>query len=470
LETPEGMVQINGISPQQPPRGRRRRERGGDTSQLLFVDEPDPREIAEAALAAAREKVAAAEAAAAETAERAERASLVAESTGLSARSVRQAAEEALAAAEKAEAELLEAREIARNYAAEARAASDQLAAARRELTRAETAAGNRVSAWIEYPQNRTEPAAEAAPEPDLAVSEDPPPQPAAVRKRKVQVPKGYRILKRLSEDETGVLCLAHQVAMDRPVQLRILHEDRCTDMSLVRAFLEEARTAGKFNHPNLIRVHAAGKAGRQYFYATEHFDGQNLQQAIASAGRLDPRAACEVVRGLASGLEQWERHGMVHGGLNPERAVRTTSGDYKLMGLGLVSRGIDLMAELTPLELCYVAPELVLGDSTDSRADIYSLGALLYFALTGSAPHLADNRGDVIRASREDSTALLRSLRGAPKSVASVVVRAMQPEPARRYELIPELISALEGGISGSRAIAAASERLKGSSRRRRR
>jgi len=448
---------------------------GLDTSQLLFTEPEDestpPRPPESSPATRLRKAVATAE----EARSRAERANLVAESTAAAAETSRLAALEAISTAEKAEAEANEAARIARKYQVEAEESKKRAAQLQQKLdaAAAASAAANRVSAWIEYPRpgikaDRPETAGRPAVEPEAAeLSVVPEPEPRA-RKRFV-VPKGYEIVKELEDDEVGVLCLARQVSMDRLVQLKLLHGERAADTKLVERFLLEARTAGKFNHPNLMRVHAAGRVGRQYFYSTEHIDGRSLLAAVKEAGKFDPRRGCQVIRTLASGLEQWEKHGLVHGGLNPSRTVQAPSGDFKLLGLGLATRGIDLMAELAPGELCYVAPELVLGDTADSRADVYSLGAVLYFMLTGKVPHEADNRGDVIRAAREEPTVLANSMHGVPRALAMVVMKALQPDPAGRYELIPDLIRALETGISGSKIIAAVAERAKASRRRRR-
>ncbi len=449
---------------------------GLETSQLVFVEPPGEVKNVQPAESKLATRMREAIEAAAEAYARAERASVVAESTAAAAKTAKLSALEAVNAAEKAEAEALEASEVARRCAAEAEAAEARAAELRQKVESAESSAtaANRVSAWIEYPKPKTN-KPETAKRPKIIIApskkeqqpETSTPKPKV--RKKLIIPKGYEIVREIEDDEVGVLCLAKQVSMDRVVQLKLLHGEKAGDKELVERFLREARTAGKFNHANLMRVHSAGRAGRQYYYCTEHIEGPSLADAVKESGKFDAKRDCQVIRSLASGLEQWERHGLVHGGLNPSRTIEATSGEFKLMGLGLTTRGMDLMAELAPSELCYVAPELILGDSADSRADIYSIGAVLYFALTGKVPHEADNRGDVIRAAREEPTLLVNSMRGIPRALAAVVKKALQPDPAKRYELIPEMITALDTGISGSKIIAAVAERAKGSRRRRR-
>jgi hypothetical protein len=499
------MVRVNGSHQPRPPEGSPDRQERLDSAHLAVVEGFVPRPAAEADLAEARRRLAAAERAAREARERADRADVVAESTAAGAATAREMAREAISAAEKAEAETIEARRVARQYSAEAEAAGAESAAARealagleaaaRDAARAEAAArdaaaraeaeaeaqaeaARRVRPWIEYPKPKSPaPAPEVRePRPATARRLDPIQVPleaaerprTPVRKRLV-VPKGYEIIRRLADDEMGVTCLARQVGMDRLVQLKLLHEDKSGDREFVERFLREARTAGKFNHPNLIRVHAAGRAGAQYYYSIEHVEGQSLHAAVRGGSRFETRRALRVARDLASGLQEWEKHGMVHGGLGPARVVAAGSGDFKLLGLGLALRGVDLLAELEPAELSYVAPELVLGDSVDSRADCYSLGAVLFFMLTGQVPHAADNPGDVIRSARESPGPLMAAMRGLPRQLVAVVTRATQADPAARYEMISELIEAIDRAISGSRVAAAVSDRARAASRRRR-
>ncbi len=463
-------------TPQQPQHPRR--APGMDTSQLLFVEDapdhqepPTSRTKLEVALSAA-------ETAASEAHASAERASLVAESTMAAARTARKAVEVALEAADDAESEALEAKEIAKKFSTEAEAAEARVQELRAKLPPLETHTSNRVSAWIEYPEKQRErepkPKPETAKRPRIVDVERVPetPQPVPRAKKRLVVPAGYKIVEQLEDDDLGVLCLARQLSMDRLVQLKLLHAEAVEDTQRVEQFLREARTAGRFNHPNLMRIHSAGRTGKQYYYSAEHVAGRTLEEIIAADGSFAAERASQVTCALASGLVQWEKHGLVHGGLNPTRVVETNSGDFKLMGLGLSRRGVDLMADLSPQELSYVAPEMILDESIDSRADVYSIGALLYFLLTAKRPHQADNRGDVIRAAREEPTLLVNSMRGVSRTLAEVVRKAMRPNPADRFGRAPELIKALDAAVSGSKIAAAASERLKSknSSRRRRR
>jgi Protein kinase domain len=462
-------------TPQQP--RRRYRAPGLDTSQLLFLEDASDQQAPPPDQTQLQEELRTAQTELEEARACAERANLVAESTRAAARTARKAVEETLAAADRAESEAIEAGDIAKNVSAAARTAEARLQELRARLAPPQARTNNRVSAWIEYPRRKSK----SRPKPDTAarprvieaarVPKTPPPAPPIPRARKkLVVPAGYEIVKQLEDDELGVLCLARQVAMDRLVQLKLLHVEAAEDRELVEQFLREARTAGKVNHPNLMRIHAAGRAGRQYYYSAEHIEGRTLEATVADEGSFAPARACQVARALASGLAQWEKHGLLHGGLNPARVVESNSGDFKLMGLGLSRRGVDLMADLSPAELSYVAPEMILDESADSRADVFSVGALLYFLLTAKRPHGADNRGDVVRALREEPTVLLNSMRGVSKRLAAVVGKAMRPAPADRFELMSELIKALDAAVSGSKIVAAASERLKNNSRRRRR
>jgi hypothetical protein len=445
----------------------------------MFVDEARSAARAPTPPAAAPDVLSRAAAEATEARLMAERAAVVSESTAAAARTARDSAREALRLAEQAESQAAEAASVAREMTEQARSARARLEQLRRERDAEKRPApvpANRISPWIEYPQENKSAGEPARPLPARQTRAQPGPRPAGAEevlqpapRGKAPVPKGYQIIRRIGEDGFGTLYLARQISMDRLVQLRLVGGGGAGDGEATERFLREARTAGSFDHPNVMRVFAAGCIGSQCYCVNENLEGRTLATAVAEAGRFAPRRACETVRALASGLQQWEGHGLVHGGLNPARVFEGSSGEFKLMGLGLPSRGMDLMTGLPPAELSYVAPELILGDRFDSRADVYSLGALLYFTLTGRAPHAADNRGDVVRAAREGPGILVGAMRGAPRPLVEAVRKAMQAEAADRYGRIPELIAALDTAIEGSRSIAAMTERARSSRRRRR-
>jgi len=255
---------------------------------------------------------------------------------------------------------------------------------------------------------------------------------------------KGYELLEEISQDETGMLYRASQIAMDRLVLIKILRPDHTGSKAFVERFLREARMAGQFNHPNLVRVHEVGRAGKHYFYSMEHVEGRTLDAAVRQAGALQPRRACEIVRDLASALEQWEKRKLVHGEVRPGTIILTEDGVPKLSGLGLAARN-EKASVLAGGGVHFVAPELALTDAFDSRADIYALGGVIFFILTGKAPHPGSSAKQVLAASRRGAPDLKPYFAQIPQAIGAIVTRAMQPNPERRYPGFESFLSALD-------------------------
>jgi tRNA A-37 threonylcarbamoyl transferase component Bud32 len=202
-------------------------------------------------------------------------------------------------------------------------------------------------------------------------------------------------ILELLGAGGMGAVYKARQPQLDRFVALKILSHHLAGDPTFVERFNREARVLGRLSHPNIVGIHDFGTAGPYCYLLMEYVDGVNLRQAMR-AGRFTPTEALEMVQHLCSALKFAHEEGILHRDIKPENILIDSKGRIKVADFGIAK----LVGEERPYDFTltlqgsvlgsphYMAPEQIEtpGD-VDQRADIYSLGVVLYEMLTGGLP-----------------------------------------------------------------------------------
>ncbi|MCX6856839.1 MAG: protein kinase [Verrucomicrobia bacterium] len=201
-----------------------------------------------------------------------------------------------------------------------------------------------------------------------------------------------------------GVVYKARQKSLNRLVALKLLAPERVQDAEFAERFAKEAQVLATLNHPNIVTVHDFGVAAapssqsgagdapvasRFFFLLMEFVDGVNLRQAM-SAGRFTPEQALAIVPPVCEALQYAHEHGIVHRDIKPENLLLDKEGRVKIADFG-IAKMLNAAASETISQPVgtprYMAPEQTMGVATDHRADIYSLGVVLYELLTGELP-----------------------------------------------------------------------------------
>ncbi|MDD1721849.1 MAG: protein kinase [Euryarchaeota archaeon] len=245
-----------------------------------------------------------------------------------------------------------------------------------------------------------------------------------------------FEILQCLGRGGMGVVYKARQKSLNRVVALKILAPEREKDAAFARRFATEAETLARLNHPNIITVHDFGVAGGMFYLVMEFVDGVNLRRLLQD-GKLSPEEALAVVPPVCDALQYAHDRGVVHRDIKPENLLLDREGRIKIADFGiakiLAHNGSAASETRTVMGTPrYMAPEQVQHpERVDHRADIFSLGAVLYEMLTGEAP-----AGAVVPPSKKVQIDV---------RLDEIVLRALEKEPELRYQQASVLKTDLE-------------------------
>ena len=248
-------------------------------------------------------------------------------------------------------------------------------------------------------------------------------------------------IVEQIGHGGMGVVYKARQTELDRIVALKILRPNISNEASFAERFQREARALAKLNHPNIITVFDFGRKDGLFFFIMEYVDGTNLRH-VERTGQLSPQEALCIVPQVCSALQYAHDNGVVHRDIKPENILITKSGDVRIADFGLAKlAGIKDQAPLTGTWQVmgtphYMAPEQFEKPTTvDHRADIYSLGVVIYELLTGELP-----LGRFLLPSEKVRVDV---------RLDDVVLRSLAKEPERRYQRVTDMATAVSNASS---------------------
>jgi TolB-like protein/tRNA A-37 threonylcarbamoyl transferase component Bud32/Flp pilus assembly protein TadD len=280
-----------------------------------------------------------------------------------------------------------------------------------------------------------------------------------------------YRVLERLGSGGMGDVYRAEDLRLRRDVALKTLRSD-AVEPDTARRLLAEARAASALNHPNIAVVYEADEVehqGRRIGYiAMEYVEGTTVA-ALASLGPLDLDRILDIVEAIADALAEAHAHGLVHRDLKPSNVMVTPAGRVKVLDFGVAqqrdtrvaapdeaTRTVGLMADLAVFvgTLPYVAPEQATGRDVDGRADMFSLGVMLYELVCGRRPFAGNNSAQLFEAILRGDVPPFPDVHRDARlpQVERVVRRMLARDPERRFAGLGEVRDALASIRAGHR------------------
>ncbi|MCE9560895.1 MAG: serine/threonine protein kinase [Planctomycetes bacterium] len=272
-----------------------------------------------------------------------------------------------------------------------------------------------------------------------------------------------YAILDLLGRGGMGAVYLAEHLGLHRKVAIKVLIPGKDDDQKLaVEGFQREARSVAALDHPNIVRIFDVSSHNDTPFLVMEYVEGDSLQQVIERDGSIPFPAATEYIGQVAAGLQHAHERGFVHRDIKPANLMRDRTGVVKILDLGLArpaTTGSDSKhhesTEVTGTAE-FIAPEQGMSLPTDSRADIYSLGATLFTLIAGRPPFQGNTPQLLLQHQLKTPPTLTSLNPSVPRELSVVVAKMLAKKPDDRYQTPAEVIAALGPWVGSSSRIIA--------------
>ena len=246
-----------------------------------------------------------------------------------------------------------------------------------------------------------------------------------------------------------GIVYVANDPRLERLVAIKTLPPHLANDAVVRDRFLREARTAAALSHPNIVPVYRADEIGGVVFFVMGYVDGESLAHRIQQSGPMSPRELLPILRDVSDALGYAHTRGVIHRDVKAEN-ILIDGATHRAMvtdfGIARVAATAPMTATGTVLgTVSYMSPEQVSGDQVDGRSDIYSLGVLAFYALSGHFPFESNTPSAVLVAHVTTAPPALREVAPhMPESVCEIVDRCLLKDPAQRFAYAEELEEAL--------------------------
>jgi len=276
-----------------------------------------------------------------------------------------------------------------------------------------------------------------------------------------------YRIIDEIGRGGMGIVVRAEDTRLKRTVALKFLSPEYTGDPEARERFIQEARAASALEHPNICTVFEIDEtADGRMFTAMACYEGESLRERLRR-GKLDHAEALSIALQTARGLAKAHEKGIVHRDIKPGNIFLTDDGQAKILDFGLAKLVSDIRLTRTGATMgtvAYMSPEQAQGKPVDARTDVWSLGIMLYEMLTGELPFGGENEGSLIHAIIYRPARPLRKADPAiPAEIERVVLKALEKNPADRYQTMADFLADLEALAEGLKPLKAKAGLLRG-------
>lgn len=250
-----------------------------------------------------------------------------------------------------------------------------------------------------------------------------------------------YELLEELGHGGMGVVFKARQLSLNRVVALKLIQGGEFANPRFVQRFHTEAEAAARLKHPHIVAIHEVGEHAGQQYFSMDHIEGQTLEELVRK-GPLAPERAARLVQTVARAIHYAHGQGVLHRDLKPSNIIVDPFDQPHVTDFGLakiLTGSSALTLSDQPLgSPGYMSPEQAAGKPTEvgPHSDVYALGAVLYYLLTGRAPFHAETLTALLRQVRETDPVAPRVLNpSVPRDLETISLKCLEKEPRRRYE-----------------------------------
>jgi serine/threonine-protein kinase len=268
-----------------------------------------------------------------------------------------------------------------------------------------------------------------------------------------------YRIVEQIGRGGMAEVYKAYHPGLDRYVAIKLMHTFLADEEGFLERFQREARSVARLRHPNIVQMYDFDAEENVYYMVMEYLQGPSLKNHLAALEAQDQwlslEEALRIVRDVGQALEYAHRHEMFHRDVKPANIMMTASGGAILTDFGIVKM-LGAATQLTASGAmvgtpAYMAPEQSMGASGDARADVYSLGIVLYQLVTGRLPYDADTPMAVVLKHISAPLPIPSTLNpDLPEGIERVILKALAKDPDDRYQSVHDMLEHLDLAMMG--------------------
>ncbi len=262
-----------------------------------------------------------------------------------------------------------------------------------------------------------------------------------------------YRVLDRVGSGGMAEVYCAQDLQLGRKVALKILYRRFAEDREFVERFRREASSAAGLQHQHVVSVYDRGEYDGTYYIAMEYLEGRSLKTIIRQEAPLDPDRAVDLTIQILRAARFAHRRGIIHRDLKPHNVIVDEEGRAKVTDFGIARAGASDMTQTGSImgTAQYLSPEQAQGMAVSAASDLYSIGIILYELLTGRVPFEGESAVTIaLKQVNERPTPPTVYNSAVTPELEAVVMRALEKEPARRFQDADDFISALQAAREG--------------------
>ncbi len=259
-----------------------------------------------------------------------------------------------------------------------------------------------------------------------------------------------FEVIQFLEKGGMGVVYKVKDIKLNRVVALKILPLELKADEKARKRFLREAQAAAQLEHPNICTIYEIYESDDIDFIVMQYIEGKDLRKVLREEGPFPPWKFLKYARQMASALEAAHGRGIIHRDIKPSNIMITPGGQVKILDFGLAKfTGAEdslTAADAVVGTLAYMSPEQCRGEKLTPASDVFSMGIVFYEMLTGKNPFRGDDAGSTFYKLIHEKPEPPSRLHPLPRGLDSLVMKALEKDPSRRFKDGGELLKALEG------------------------
>ncbi|HEB94218.1 MAG TPA: serine/threonine protein kinase [Gammaproteobacteria bacterium] len=265
-----------------------------------------------------------------------------------------------------------------------------------------------------------------------------------------------YHVVRKIGEGAFGTAILVDDLMVNDQFVLKFLNPHVASDENMIQRFLHELRYARKITHENVIRIYDLVTFGQTYAISMEYFPSHSLADELRKDGLMNRQRGLHILGEICRGMARAQEVSVVHRDLKPANILINDEDIVKIVDFGLAAAASKSDSRLTKSGILvgtptYMAPEQVRGRTIDSRTDIYTLGIIMYELFSGQAPYTGEESMAILFKHVEGKAKPPREINPEiPKSLETIITKAMAVDPEQRFQTFDELRTALETVASG--------------------